>query len=397
MEDFELLIAECKARGINVIIDLVINHTSSRHPWFLAALEEIENGSEPRYRNYYNFVEERAGSGFYPTVGGLFYEAYFWSEMPDLNMDSAELREEIVSIARFWLEKGVAGFRLDAANHIYNSRGQNLEFWTWFTGVCREINENVFLVAEVWSEEGEILPYFETGLAVFNFPFSGHDGIINTNLRNGNGDRLAEAIERMDREIRLRNPDGINCLFLSNHDTGRSAGFILDPEKRKLAAAIYLMIPGAPFIYYGEEIGMTGSGIDENKRTAMLWSTTDPTGITRNPPGAENVRIPSAGVAEQLADPDSLLNYYRAVLALKVKHPDIRDGEVKKIDMDGRGVCAIRTGDVVVMHNLTGESVQAPIDGLGVSLSGFLSPTGVDAKEVNGVLTLPPYATAVLS
>jgi alpha-amylase len=195
----------------------------------------------------------------------------------------------------------------------------------------------------------------------------------------------------------LRNPDGINCLFLSNHDTGRSAGFITDLDIRKLAAAIYLMVPGTPFIYYGEEIGMTGSGIDENKRTAMLWSSTDSTGITRNPAGAENVRPPSAGVKEQLADSNSLLNYYRAVLALKAKHPDIRDGEVVKVDMDERGVCAIRTGDVVVMHNLTGESVQVRTEGLGVSLSGSLSPTGSAVRERGGVLTLPPYATAVLS
>jgi len=403
MEDFEELVSEAKKRNIDIIIDLVINHTSSRHPWFLSALEEIESGGEPYYRDFYNFVDEAPGSGYHPTVGGLYYEAHFWSEMPDLNMDSKPLREENTEIARFWLEKGAAGFRLDAAMHIYNSRGQNLEFWTWFTGMCKEINEDVFLVGEVWSNEVEIMPYFETGLALFNFPFSGHDGTINRAINSGNGDLLASEIERYDHEIRLRNPEGINCPFLSNHDTGRSAGFIMDPNKRKLAAAIYLMIPGNPFIYYGEEIGMTGSGIDENKRTAMLWSATETAGMTRNPANTTNDRRPDEGVAEQLADPESLLNYYRAVIELKAKHPDIFNGEITKIAVEDSGICAIRLGNVIVMHNLTENSIEIRLNELQeseeqkISLSGHVSPTGKPANEAEGTLTLPPYTTAVLS
>ncbi|MCL2003148.1 MAG: alpha-amylase family glycosyl hydrolase [Oscillospiraceae bacterium] len=398
MEDFERLIAEARERGIDVIIDLVINHTSSKHPWFLAALEELRSGSEPRYQLYYNFTDERVGADYYPAPGGKFYEAHFWNEMPDLNMDNEALRGEILNIARFWLEKGVAGFRLDAARHVYNSQARNLEFWTWFVDACRDIKEDIFLVGEVWSGESEILPFYETGLAVFNFPFAGHDGTINRSLNSGNGGRLASELERWDREIRLRNPDGINCLFLSNHDTGRSAGFIPDPNRRKLAAAVYLLVPGSPFIYYGEEIGMTGSGIDENKRTAMLWSASDPTGIPRNPAGAEQVRAPAQGVAEQLADRNSLLNYYRAVLALKARHPSLYDGEVVKIDLENQGLCAFRAGDAIVVHNLTGESAAVALGDLGgVALGGSVSPTGASVSVKNGVLTLPPYASAILT
>jgi glycosidase len=396
MEDFERLIEECAARGIDVIIDLVISHTSSKHPWFLAAVDELENGGEPRYSEYYIFTDRPLGPGYYPAPGGLYYKAHFWSEMPDLNMDSQALREEVSAIAKFWLDKGVAGFRLDAAMHIYESQGRNIEFWTWFNDMCREIKEDVFLVAEVWSGELEILPYYQTGLALFNFPFSGHNGTINSGINSGNGDRLASEIERWDKEIRSRNPEGINCIFLSNHDTGRSAGFILDPDRRKLAAAIYLMIPGSPFIYYGEEIGMTGSGIDENKRTAMFWSSSDPSGITKNPAGAENIKPPSQGVAEQLKDRNSLLNYYRAVLALKARFPDILDGEVEKVETGELGICAIRTGNVIVMHNLTDESISLPLADPDVSLGGSVSPSGASVRIRKGVVTLPPYATAVL-
>jgi len=401
MEDFEELIAEAKKRDIVVIIDLVINHTSSKHPWFLAALEEIRSGSEPFYRNFYNFTEERSRGGYYPTAGGLYYEAHFWSEMPDLNMDSEELRKEILNIAEFWLDKGVAGFRLDAAMHIYNSQEKNLEFWTWFVDACKEIKDDVFLVAEVWSNEQTIMPYFETGLALFNFPFAGHDGTINKAINTGNGERLASEINRVDQNIRQKNPNGINCLFLSNHDMGRSAGFIMDENKRKLAAAIYLMVPGSPFIYYGEEIAMTGSGIDENKRTAMLWSTTDHTGITKNPTNSTNKRTPEHGVEEQLADENSLLNYYRAILEQKAKHPDIYDGEISKVETENSGVCAIRTGKVIVMHNLTDTIIELSIEelvaeGLVAKLSGYLSPTGESVTETGGTLILPPYATVIL-
>jgi len=396
MEDFEELIAEANKRNINIIIDLVINHTSSKHPWFLAALEEIEYGSEPHFRNFYNFVEERPGGGYYQTVGGLYYEAHFWSEMPDLNMNSVELREEILNIASFWLDKGVAGFRLDAAKHIFNSQGQNLEFWTWFVDACREIKDDVFLVAEVWSNEAEIMPYFETGLFLFNFPFAGHDGTINRTINTGNGERLASELARYDSEIRIRNPNGVNCLFLSNHDTGRSAGFIMDENKRKLAAAVYLMVPGSPFIYYGEEIAMTGSGIDENKRTAMLWSTTDPTGITNNPANGTNNRPPEQGVTQQLADEHSLLNYYKAILAMKAKYPDIYDGEILKVDAENPGISAIRTGNVIVMHNLTDTTIELSISELDVTLTDYLSPTGESVIAVNNALTLSPFSTAIL-
>jgi len=397
MEDFEMLIHEANERGINVIIDLVINHTSSQHPWFLAALDEIRNDKEPYYKDFYNFVEERPGSGYYPTVGGLFYEAHFWSEMPDLNMDNMNLRTEIANIAKFWLDKGVAGFRLDAVMHIYMSEAQNLEFWSWFVDMCREVKEDVFLVGEVWSNEMTIMPYYETGLSLFNFPFSGPDGTINANIRNGNGAKLASEMQRWEGEIYKRNPDGINCAFLSNHDTGRSAGFLTTQERRKLAAAIYLLMPGNPFIYYGEEIGMTGSGIDENKRTAMFWSAGDSTGITSNPIGSTNDRTPEQGVAEQLSDPDSLLNYYRQILALKSNHPDIFDGEVTEINTGISAICAIRTGSVVVMHNLSGVSVTAVVPDNVSQLAGFLSPTGTAAKLSGDSITIPPYGTVVLS
>jgi glycosidase len=381
MEDFEELIAACGRLGIGVVIDLVINHSSTGHPWFLEACAALRGGTPSKYTEYYVFADNKVNMSYYQVYGTeLWYEALFWSGMPDLNMDSADLRNEIAGIAAFWLDKGVEGFRLDAAKHIYNVHRDNYEFWAWFSDMCREIKEDVFLVAEVWDIDSVILPYFDTGLSsLFNFTFAGKDGTINDCVERADGITLAQNIFRMDRLIRSRNPVGIHSPFLSNHDTDRSAGYISSIEKQKLQAAIYLMIPGSPFIYYGEEIGMTGSGRDENKRLPMLWETVD----------------------EQLTDPDSLLNYYRAVLALKALFPDIQNGEVDEfIQFNSRAICAFRAGSAVIMHNLSGETVELEIpSGLAwdAVLEGYVSPTGQPVEIRNRIISIAPYATAVLS
>lgn len=398
MEDFEQLIYECAKRGIDVIIDLVINHTSSRHPWFLAAVEELETGTPPRYQYYYNFIDHPR-SGYYPTAGGMYYEAHFWSEMPDLNMDSEELRAEIADIARFWLDKGVAGFRLDAARHIYKERDKNLEFWRWFSDICKEIKADVFLVGEVWDTESEILAYYGSGLnALFNFPFAGEKGIIHHSVINADGLRLATHLERFTGKIKEIDPDGLHAPFLSNHDTDRSAGYITDPNRRKLQASIYLLTPGVPFIYYGEELGMTGKGKDENKRTAMIWSLTDTAGQTNGPEGADTPSAADGGVAELLADPGSLLNYYRAVIALRGKYPSIQTGTVTNLKSPDRRLCAVLIGDTAILHNLSPDHVEADISSLcpKMRLGDVLSPTGEDLVINGETAVLPPYSTVIM-
>jgi alpha-amylase len=155
-------------------------------------------------------------------------------------------------------------------------------------------------------------------------------------------------------------------------------------------------MPGSPFIYYGEEIGMFGSGVDPNLRTGMLWSVTDASGIPNNPPGSGDVRLPEFGVAEQLDDPDSLLNYYRAILALKAEHQDIFDSIAEKVEVESRYIAAIRTGNVIVMHNLSDESVSIHNDSFMYSISGYVSPTGESPTANELFLTLPPYSSVVL-
>ena len=141
MEDFKELLAECDKRGIKVIMDLVLNHSSSQNPWFTEAcayLKELGDGEPdtavcPSF-DYYHFSREQ-GAGCYAVEGtDWYYEAQFWSEMPDLNLDSEALRAQIEEITGFWLDMGIGGFRLDAVKEFYTGNPQaNIAFLDWFT------------------------------------------------------------------------------------------------------------------------------------------------------------------------------------------------------------------------------------------------------------------------
>ncbi len=408
MEDFDELLAESEKRGVRIILDLVLNHTSSKHPWFTEAVAEIREGREHKYFNYYNFAEEKVNSTYYATAGGYYYEGDFWDQMPDLNMDDAELRAEIVNIAEFWLDKGVGGFRLDAAMHVYDYEADNLEFWTWFADECKKINPDVYLVAEVWDTDGAIMPYYGTGLtSMFNFGFSGPAGSVAGAIRRKNGQTLAAQIENYAKLIAGRDPSAINALFLSNHDNDRSAGYFANDEaKMKLAAALYLLIPGNSYIYYGEEIGLTGRGIDENKRAPLIWSVTDTAGQTNGPTAMTERPQMGEGVLEQLAREDSLLNYYRELIAVKNAHPAIARGVPVAIDTGEKALCCYKVthGDetVLVAHNLSEEpaTVTLPADAFAGEIAASLCAldAAADAFTWDGAnLSVPAYGTVILT
>ena len=161
MEDFETFVNACHERGIRVMIDFVMNHTSSQHPWFQTAaeyLKDLPEGMEPDteacpYVDYYHFSREK-GSGYCQLAGtDWYYEAQFWSEMPDLNLESEAVRQEFDEITDFWLEKGVDGFRLDAAKEYETgSIDSNIEILSWFNNMVKEKKSDAYIVTEVWSD-----------------------------------------------------------------------------------------------------------------------------------------------------------------------------------------------------------------------------------------------------
>ena len=300
LDDFKKLIEECKKRDINLIIDFVFNHTSSKHPWFVEAvsyLEGLKEGEEANleecpYVGYYNFTREYEGSSVYYKAGRSewYYEGVFWDKMPDLNLGNEMVRLEIETIAKFWLDLGVDGFRLDAAKEYYSGeKERNIEVLRWFNDYVTSEKEDAYIVAEVWDEAATIEAYYESGIpSLFNFPLSQHNGLITNTVRKlgaTSGKSYANTLVRLNESYQKGNPEFIDAPFVSNHDTTRiSAQCVNDENQMKMSAGMLLTMNGSTFVYYGEEIGMNSKGTkDENKRLPMQWSVKDTDGITDAP------------------------------------------------------------------------------------------------------------------
>ena len=418
MEDFETLIAECEKRDIHVIIDLVLNHTASEHPWFKEAVSYLQNlpaGAEPnveecKYLDYYFFSKE-AGAGARPVEGTeWFYEGMFDFTMPDVNFASEELWEEYRQIMEFWIGKGVAGFRLDAAKEFYSGNtAKNIEVLNRIQQTAIAIKPDCYLVAEVWENFGQISEYYKSGItSIFNFAFGNVDGKITNVIRAagnpGTVATYATALEKADKAYLASNPDYIDAPFLSNHDVGRIAGFAnRDPLKIKMAGAMNVLMSGSCFIYYGEELGMPGSGNDPSKRAPMLWNEARDNGTTNPPPECElPAEYPLGSLEIQEKDDLSVYNYYRQAIALRNALPVISHG---------RTTCetALNIGCVsaqrktwneeacIILMNINPEAATADLSAyadwtLAATLSADGNPITLDGTTLN----LSAYGIAVL-
>ena len=418
MEDFETLIAECEKRDIHVIIDLVLNHTASEHPWFKEAVSYLQNlpaGAEPnveecKYLDYYFFSKE-AGAGARPVEGTeWFYEGMFDFTMPDVNFASEELWEEYRQIMEFWIGKGVAGFRLDAAKEFYSGNAaKNIEVLNRIQQTAIAIKPDCYLVAEVWENFGQISEYYKSGItSIFNFAFGNVDGKITNVIRAagnpGTVATYATALEKADKAYLASNPDYIDAPFLSNHDVGRIAGFAnRDPLKIKMAGAMNVLMSGSCFIYYGEELGMPGSGNDPSKRAPMLWNEARNNGTTNPPPECElPAEYPLGSLEIQEKDDLSVYNYYRQAIALRNALPVISHG---------RTTCetALNIGCVsaqrktwneeacIILMNINPEAATADLSAyadwtLAATLSADGNPITLDGTTLN----LSAYGIAVL-
>ena len=421
LEDFQNLLSEAHKRNINVIIDLVVNHSSSENPWFKEACDYIRQHGEPggTYGNYYNF-QQKAQSGYTQVSGtNWYYESQFTSTMPDLNLDSEEVRAQIISIMKFWLDLGVDGFRLDATTSYYtNNKNKSIEFMAWLTTQAKAIKPNCYLVAEAWlNNDVAVREYYNSGIdSCFCFPLataSGHiyDALKDIRANNGVvfGDMLKNSQDIYD--------IGIYAPFLSNHDTARIASFMgrRQTDKIKMAQGLLSLQSGSLFVYYGEEIGMisTADGSDPYKRIAMKWCDknvyegwcyTTPQGITVT---KDNYQY--SGVAEQEEDANSILNYYKKSLQIRNANPEIARGTVEVFEdyyNQSKYCCVCKwtwnDSSVVAVINLDREyehTLVLDISSLDISsMTDFLcanadSIVSYDAKT--GEVTLAPYSYAI--
>ncbi len=381
--DFDAFLAAAHARGMRVILDLVLNHTSDQHPWFV----DSASGWGAARRQWYvwrgddpGWTQPWGGSNhtWHPR-NGAFYYGIFWSGMPDLNYANPEVRAEMERVAARWLSRGVDGFRLDAARHLFadgpgelqNDRPATHDMLRELAAKVRQAKPDGVLVGESWTEMPIIASYYGSHAvpvpdeltSCFDFPLAEQ---ILAGVRDGDAAGIAAKIAEVQR---LYPPGAVDAPFLTNHDQVRVATQLAgDPGRLRAAAAVLLTLPGAPFLYYGEELGMEngpGSG-DEAKRTPMPWDASPDGGFTTATPwypfgpGHEAVNV-----AAERHDPASLLAWYRRLIAARHGSAALRQGDLRLLPAGSQPAALLgflrRSGKetVLVLHNLGGEPLTS--------------------------------------
>ena len=372
MEDLEALIAECHARDVLLILDLPLNHSSDRNEWFLRFAEARKAGdAQNEYYDFYSCYDSAseqapAGRTFRQIPDStVYYECNFSGDMPEFNFDSQAVRERLLDVACFWLEKGVDGFRFDAAKYVYfGDADGNMDFWSWYTDALRSAKPDIYMVGEVWDGDGITLQYAPY-MNCFNFTASQTEGMIAATAKHGDVSTFTGYVQRHISRLEERRADAFPVLFIANHDTDRAAGYLTAASwTMQMAANLYILSPGSPFIYYGEELGMRGSRggaqTDANRRLAMLWGDGD---AVRDPEGADydpKKQVQSTAAA-QIADPASLYTYYKKLLMIRAANPEIASGSYTPVrfpDTKAGGFIAEKDGKrVLVLHNTTMKEV----------------------------------------
>lgn len=406
LEDYRRLLDEAHRRGMQVYMDLVIHHTSIQHEWFVAAKHSVDSP----YRNYFRWMSEKQINELGLEVREQTQDAHtvnpwhkvkgekerylgvFSREMADLDFDNEAVRSEIFKVADFWLnEIGVDGFRLDAARHIYPDweADRNPAFWIDFSERIEAMKPNAFLVGEVWAETERVAPFFKGLKANFNFDLWLKIERLLTERKNlGLAYWLQEQRSRFG-EVR---EDFIDAIMLSNHDQKR-IGSTLNGNKAqmKLAAAILLTLPGQPYLYYGEEIGMLGEKPDIFLREPFLWGDEALETRWKRPKFSKPGKVRSLN--EALCDPNSLYYCYKHLIRLRNRFQEI--GAVNRTGieaMDGTPdqiLAYVRRGERVaflILHNLSDEWQQLTLGGewVGNATIRWATTTafGVDSGDV---------------
>lgn len=423
LEDFKALVEDCHKRNIKIIFDLVMNHSSSDHPWFLEAtkyLKGLKAGEEPDfntcpYANYYNFTKEQQ-EGYAPIEGtDWYYEARFSPKMPDFNLENEAVRNEFKDIFKFWLDIGVDGFRLDAVTYyVTGNITKNTEILTWLNKTVKEIKPDAYIVGEAWSTESEYGAYYASGVdSFFDFEFSGSDGII-ANILKGikPASNFAERMIKADELFSGNNPNYINAPFYTNHDIPRSAGYYSGEHRVdliKLAGAMNLLMSGNAFIYYGEELGMKGSGRDENKRAPMQWAKdSGMAGMCKGPKDMEEFEMMYGTLEEQAEDKNSIYNYYKNAIKLRHSFPVIARGKTKLYDgfenLDSETISAFTRNmpddsyeSVLVVINTSENSINLKPGKDYTKLGSFLVTGEEEVTIKDGMLNIPSFGIAILT
>ncbi len=408
--DLDELIALCHSRGVKLILDLVINHTARSNAWFgaftKAHRQELTDDPYYDFYSYYkNGQSAPAGRAFAQLSGtDIYYECNFDGGMPELNYDNPAVREEILKLSRYYLDRGIDGFRFDAAKYVYfGDHKKSVAYWKEYLTTLRQEYPGLYTVAEVWDGDG-ITSLYYPATNCFNFSVSGVEGLMAATAKQGNAGNMAKYVEKYLASIQNTNPDAMFVPFLSNHDTDRVAGYLTDASgNMQMAANLYILGPGSPFLYYGEELGMRGSrggaNTDANRRLAMVWgdgnTVKDPQGTTY----AASQQI-QKGAEQQKQDPNSLYTYYKKLIMIRKANPAIARGTYTSVAVDGSkvgGFTATLDGTtVLVLHNPSRSSKTLDVSAFG-HFTTIRAVIGMHGAELKGPsLTLDGQTSVVL-
>lgn len=413
LEDFDSLVEEASKYHIDIMLDMVFNHCSNKNKYFTQSYEDYKNNntSETSKADWFNW-SETSQSG-YNKYNDLYYESRFSSSMPDFNLDSQGVRKELENIMKFWIvDHKVKGFRLDAVLYYYYMQSdKNTEFLTWLEDTAHKYDENFYMVGEAWDDADVVNNYHNSKLDSF-FRFDGAIGgdiySIPSLAKGGSSPNKIASIEESEKTLKENNPKGYASYFLSNHDQDRISS-IMDETQNKCAASLLCLMPGTPFMYYGEEISLKGvrgekDNTDAMRRLPMIWSEKDKTGECKYPENNTSYLFTgdqvSKGAEDQLKDTNSLLNHYKKVINIRNKYPFLKNGVFKSLSKDilakGAFGYQISLNDeyINIYHNFSDKNATITVEG-----SKIVDEINVSkiAPKLNGTqLTLAPYSSVII-
>ena len=407
--DYRKLVSEVHKRGMKIIMDLVVNHTSPNNEWFqkskAGVVEEVtyQDGTKKtvKYRDFYRW-KQGGGDRYCDGGNGWYFYSSFGGYMPELNYDCQAVRDAMVDVAKYWMSFGLDGMRMDAIKHVFmwdesnNASGdkeggdddrpynynltKNIEFFKELNYKLKTKYPHCFLLGEQLSGNTNYVSPFYQGLdSLFDF-----NTYFNLPGRlNGNASAAASEFNSNAQKYETNRGDRpINGMISSNHDVNRLNSIIGgSTEKAKLYMAVIMTMPGLPWIYYGDEIGLAGdksNGGDDGLRQSMKWTSNWANKCTAISDNGSNNGTKS--VAEQETDENSMLKYVRKLTEFRNANPTLINGKATCSTQDGMLKITVTGGGktYTVYHNFTGDSKS------------------VSGNVVFGSSTVPAYGTAIV-
>ncbi|KLO21083.1 alpha-amylase [Marinitoga sp. 1197] len=410
LEDFKELVKEAHKKDIKIVLDIPINHTSVKCEWFQKAI----NGDE-RYKNYYIWANEKTDlnekrhwddSNIWFRYRDKYFYGLFGSSSPDLNFDNKELWKEMKAVFKYWLDLGVDGFRLDAAKHIFDydiknmkfkyQHEKNIRFWKEMVTYIKNLKHDAIIISEIWDSPDIVKKYHGIFDVEFNFPLSYY---IKDSLKYHDPKILIEGIKETLSHYITGDIESISGNFFTNHDMERLISTLYNNSNMaKMAFNILFTLPGYPFVFYGEELGMRGEIIDvnytEDSQEPMQWyesgfgpGQTEWKGCKFNKPYS------FVSVEEQEKDKNSLLIHVKKLTEFRSENKWIENALISNLKND-RFVIKYELKNneknILIYHNVKPQIVKINLEVYN-SYSVFGSAT-----VKNNIAYLNGYSTLIL-